>query len=310
MIYFEFIKNRAYFYVIMIVICFSGIVFPAFRGLNWGLDFVGGTEFIIRFQKDVHDDQIRKKLETPEFAFLKGLQVQRVVESVGAEGAQTGVSFIIRTSAQPEEIKGVDDKLVRVLSTINPCQRLSTNSIGPVIGKTLVKNTKKAVFWSCVVILIYMWFRFELRPGIAATLGLVQDTCGMLAILSITGYEMDLTAVAAILTVLGYSINDAIVILDRVRENLRLKRKMPYDELVNLSINQCLGRTVYTSITVVLTLLFLLLMGPMVLRSFSLVLLAGVVSGCLSTISVTCPMLVDWHLLVDKPRVKPEAQKA
>ncbi|MBI4862488.1 MAG: protein translocase subunit SecF, partial [Candidatus Riflebacteria bacterium] len=159
---------------------------------------------------------------------------------------------------------------------------------------------------------LYMAFRFEWRPGVACTISLFHDTLAIIAVCCIFHVEIDITVVAAILTVLGSSTNDSIVILDRVRENLRLKRKLPYEELVNLAINQCLVRTIYNSMTTMLPLLALLTVGPSSLWGFSLVLLVGVFEGCYSTFGVVCPICVDWHLYVDKPRQRTDvaSQKA
>lgn len=292
-IYFEFIKNRWMLYAFSIAIFIITPVLLATRGLNWGMDFRGGTEFLVDFEKTADEEMIRKVLEKPEFKDLGDTQVFRVVDGKGKP------NFSIRTKMQPDQIKGIPEKLARQLS--DPAKQgtaklLSTNSVGPVVGDSLRKNTLKAIFWSVIVILLYMSLQFEFRPGFLATVGLAHDTFAVLLLFCITQHEVDLTAVAALLTVLGYSMNDSIVILDRVRENQRLKRKMPFDELVNLSINQCLARTVYVGLTVVMTLVTLLFMGPTVLRGFSLAIIVGVCSGMTSTLSIVCPVLVDWHL--------------
>ena len=292
-IYFEFIKNRWYLYAISIFILIGTPIMLATRGLNWGMDFRGGTEFLVRFDTAVEEDFIRTSLEKPEFKELGETQVFKVTNASGEP------NYSIRTRMQPDEIKGMPEKIARLLSDAGAkrtCKLLSVNSVGPVVGDSLRKNTLKAIFWSAVVIMIYMSIQFEFRPGLLATIALVHDSLTVVLLFSLTQYEVDLTAVAALLTVLGYSMNDSIVILDRVRENVRLKRKMPFDELVNLSINQCLGRTIYVGLTVILTLLTLLFMGPAVLRSFSLAMVVGVVSGMMSTLSIVCPVLVDWTL--------------
>lgn len=292
-IYFEFIKNRASFYFVAAVVLFGTPLLLMVRPLNYGMDFRGGTEFLVRFEKPIEEDFIRQTLDDkkPDFKDLGDVQVFRVVSAAGEP------NISIRTKMQPDQMGGVADKIPRVLSKEgNACKLLSTNSVGPVVGETLKRNTLKAIFWSIVVILIYMSIQFEFRPGVLATVALLHDTFTVLALFAFTQGEVDLTVVAAILTVLGYSMNDSIVILDRIRENLRLKRKMPIDELVNLSINQCLGRTLYTGITVMLTLITLMLMGPAVLRNFALAMIVGILSGTISTVTVVCPALVDWTL--------------
>jgi preprotein translocase subunit SecF len=290
-IYFEFIKNRAAFYAVAAVVLIGIPILLLVRPLNYGMDFRGGTEFLVRFDKPIDEEHIRTTLEKPEFKDLGDVQVFKVTNAAGEP------NFSIRTKMQPDQLGGMSDKVPRVLSKDgNACKLLSTNSVGPVVGETLKRNTLKAIFWSIIVILIYMSIQFEFRPGVLATIALLHDTFTVLGLFSITQGEVDLTVVAAILTVLGYSMNDSIVILDRIRENLRLKRKTPIDELVNLSINQCLGRTLYTGITVMLTLFTLFLMGPAVLRNFALAMIVGILSGTISTVTVVCPLLVDWTL--------------
>ena len=305
-IYFEFIKNRWALYAFSIAIFVITPLMLATRGLNWGMDFRGGTEFLVEFDKPTDEEHIRKTLEKPEFKELGEAQVFKVVDGSGKS------NFSIRTKMQPDQIKGMPEKLVRNLSDATEkrtAKILSTNSVGPVVGDSLRKNTLKAIFWSVLVILLYMSIQFEFRPGFLATVGLAHDTFAVLLLFCITQLEVDLTAVAALLTVLGYSMNDSIVILDRVRENQRLKKKMPFDELVNLSINQCLARTLYVGLTVVMTLVTLLFMGPTVLRGFSLAIIVGVCSGMTSTLSIVCPVLVDWHAWERQGRPESESKK-
>jgi preprotein translocase subunit SecF len=305
-IYFEFILNRAMFYMVAAVILIGTPLLLMVRPLNYGMDFRGGTEFFVRFVKPVDEHLIRTTLETDEFKELGGVQVFKIMN------APEGHNFSIRTALQPEKVRGMDDlimKRLREKSADEKLKLLSTNSVGPVVGDTLRKNTLKAIFWSIVVILIYMSIQFEFRPGVLSTVALLHDTFTVLALFSITQYEVDLTVVASILTVLGYSMNDSIVILDRIRENMRLKRKMPFDEMVNLSINQCLGRTLYTGITVMLTLVTLWLMGPEVLKNFALAMIVGILSGTISTVTVVCPGLVDWTLWDRPTRTEGESKK-
>lgn len=297
MIYVDFIKHRFWFYMIAAAVFIGGPLLIATRGLNLGLDFVGGTEFLVRFEKPTEEDDVRRVLGAKEFHALGDLQVYRVTSS-------SGTVLNIRTKLSPEAIKQYESRVMKSLGTLGKLQHLSTNSIGPVVGDSLKKNTAKAVFWSCVVIFAYMWFRFELRPGVVTALALLHDTVAVIALFAFTQGEIDITVIAAILTVLGYSMNDSIVILDRIRENLRTHRTMPQEELVNLAANQCLGRTLFTGITVMLTLLTLLLMGPPVLHNFALAMLVGILSGTLSTVTVVCPLLVDWENYAPTRKVK------
>lgn len=297
MIYFDFIKRRFWFYALAALVFVGGPLLIAARGLNLGLDFVGGTEFLVRFDNPTDEDGVRKVLGSGEFAALGDLQVYRVHSG-------SGTLLNIRTKLSPEAIKAYEAKVMKALGTLGAMKHLSTNSIGPVVGDSLKKNTAKAIFWSCVVIFAYMWFRFEVRPGVVTALALAHDTLAVVALFAITQGEIDITVIAAILTVLGYSMNDSIVILDRIRENVRAHRTMPHEELVNLAANQCLGRTLFTGITVMLTLVTLLAMGPPVLHNFALAMLVGILSGTLSTVTVVCPLLVDWENYAPTRKVK------
>lgn len=292
---YPFIPNRMSFYLVSAVLVIGSLVLLSTKGLNWGLDFTGGTEYLIRFKGSVAIEKVREKLDGPEMSkLLKGLTVQRILQAGESPETSGSVTYLLRSNIPPHELKGVEERLIRVLSDIAPCEKLGVNSIGPVVGEVLKKNTAKAVVYSCFAILIYMWFQFELRPGVLALLALIHDTIVVFGTLSITGGEMDLTVVAALLTVLGYSLNDSIVVLDRIRENLRLKKKLPYDELVNASINEVFKRTIYTTLTTVMSVAAFVFFGPHILFHFSLVLMIGILLGALSTLTIVCPGLVDW----------------
>jgi preprotein translocase subunit SecF len=172
---------------------------------------------------------------------------------------------------------------------------LSLETVGPEVGKDLRKKAFMATVWSLVGMLIYIAVRFKIANGVAAIFTLAQDVLVTLAIYSFSGREISLQIIAALLTIVGYSINDTIVIFDRVRENQKAYRKMPLEDIMNFSINQMLGRTFITSGTVFLTVLALFLFGGPVINDFAFCMLIGTIEGVYSTIYLSCPVVMFWY---------------
>jgi preprotein translocase subunit SecF len=189
----------------------------------------------------------------------------------------------------------------------------SVEIVGAQVGKVLQHQAELATLYSLAGMLVYLWFRFELIYGVAAVVACFHDTIITVGAFSLTNQEISLTVIAAILTLIGYSMNDTIVVFDRIRENLRLSRREPLDVLVNRSINQTLSRTVLTSGLTFLTVLSLFLFGGEVLRGFSFALVVGILIGTYSSIAVAAPMLVayqDWRAQRGKAASLPAAKKA
>jgi len=177
----------------------------------------------------------------------------------------------------------------------------SADYVGPSVGKELKRRATYAVIGALLAMLVYIWFRFEkLAFGVSAILTLAHDAIIALGAVSLTGKEFDLTVLAAILTIIGYSINDTIVIFDRIRENTKLHRGMGLDKLFNDSINQTLSRTILTTALVLMVVLTLWIFGGERLNPFSFTLLVGCISGTYSTIAVSCPIVVWWRTFVEK----------
>jgi preprotein translocase subunit SecF len=167
--------------------------------------------------------------------------------------------------------------------------------VGPTVGQQLQKKAALATLYSLLGMLIYLWFRFQLIYGVAAVVACFHDTLITVGAFALTGQEISLTVIAAILTLVGYSMNDTIVVFDRIRENLRLSRRESLPDVVNRSINQTLSRTVLTSGLTFLTVLSLYIFGGQVLRGFSFALVIGILIGTYSSIAVAAPMLVAWQ---------------
>jgi preprotein translocase subunit SecF len=185
--------------------------------------------------------------------------------------------------------------------------------VGPQVGAQLRKQALFATLYSLAGMLVYLWFRFELIYGVAAVVAVFHDTLITVGAFSLFNKEISLTVIAAILTLIGYSMNDTIVVFDRIRENLRLTRREPLADVVNRSINQTLSRTVLTSGLTFLTVLSLYIFGGEVLRNFSFALVIGILIGTYSSIAVAAPMLVayqDWRAKRGKAAVLPAAKRA
>jgi preprotein translocase subunit SecF len=174
---------------------------------------------------------------------------------------------------------------------------LSRETVGPQVGKDLRRKAVQATVWSLIGMLVYIAFRFKLEYGVAAIFTLTQDVLITMSIYSFTNREINLPIIAAVLTIVGYSINDTIVIFDRVRENQKAMRRTPLEDIMNLSLNQTLGRTLITAGTVFLTVLALFLFGGEVINDFAFIMLVGTIEGTYSTISLSCPVVLFWQKL-------------
>ena len=177
----------------------------------------------------------------------------------------------------------------------DPATGVKVDVVGPTVGRQLERQAGLATLYSMLGMLIYLWFRFQLIYGVAAVVACFHDTLITVGAFALTGQEISLTVIAAILTLVGYSMNDTIVVFDRIRENLRLSRREPLPDLVNRSINQTLSRTVLTSGLTFLTVLSLYIFGGPVLKGFSFALVVGILIGTYSSIAVAAPMLVAWQ---------------
>jgi len=197
----------------------------------------------------------------------------------------------LREEEIPDEVIGaLKDKTFLGSLTV-----LSRETVGPQVGKDLRRKATQATVWALLGMLVYIAVRFKLAYGVSAILTLTHDVLVTLSVFSFTHRELNLPVIAAVLTIVGYSINDTIVIFDRVRDNLKLMRKSPFEDILNASINQTLSRTVITSGTVFLTVIALYLFGGEVINDFAFTMLIGVISGTYSTIYQSCPIVLFWR---------------
>ena len=271
------------------------------RGLNFGLDFTGGTLLERDFKKPVTAAQIRSVLTGPE---LKELDLGKsVIQPVG-----DGSEALIRTKAlSDQEIRKVDEALAKKFDKV---EERRTEMVEPVIGRELLAQAGWALLIAWLLIMIYIGFRFEFRFGIAAVAALIHDVVIALGIFALIGREVNMPFVAAILTIVGYSINDTIVVFDRIRENLQKRRREGLVELVNDSIVQTLPRTINTSVTTLFAIVAILLFGGATLKDFSLALFIGIIVGTYSSIYIASPLWLGLKSMEEKKRTRGKAAKA
>lgn len=284
---FDFIGKRKICYIISTVVIIAGLsVFVSRGDKNYGVDFSGGTLQQYMFNKAVKTDDIRTALKDIGYGSASIQQYGNPRE------------VIIRTQ---DDITTKLGKVFREKFRDNPFEILRIETVGPAVGKNLRHNAIISLILGLVGIMIYVMFRFNLKYGIAGVVALLHDVLIAVGALAITGRQFDLTIVAALLTIAGYSINDTIVIFDRIRENLRLVKKGSFEEVVNLSVNQTLGRTILTTGVTMLVVVALLIFGGAVLNDFAFCLCVGFLSGVYSTVYIASPLIISWHR---KPAIK------
>jgi len=278
----EFVNKRLIAFIIsaMLVLSSAGIFFG--KGLNLGIDFLGGILIEVRTNGPADISDLRMQLDglglgeisLQEFGSANDVLI-RIQRQDGGDSAQQ---------------KAIDVVKISLGSTVVEYRR--TEFVGPTVGAELKRAAMWAVLAAIGAILLYIWLRFEWQFGIGAVVALGHDVITTIGLFSLLALEFNLATVAAILTIAGYSINDTVVIYDRVRENLRRYKKLPLTELFNKSINQTLSRTVMTSVTTLLALFALYAFGGAVIRDFAIALIWGVLIGTYSSIALAVPILL------------------
>ncbi len=255
------------------------------KGFNYSIDFTGGTSFTLRVPAKVQVEDIRTFLEKAGYPAKEAVITQ--VQAPLAEAREYVVKLPPLEDPKRLELEGLFAKGLGA-------EVLVSETVGPAIGSELRRNALMAVLVGLGLILIYVAFRFDWTFGVASVLAVAHDVAIVAGMYSLLGLEFSIPTIAALLTVVGYSINDSIVVSDRIRENQKLLRGLPYAEVVNRSINQTLSRTVMTSLTTLLPILALLFLGGSVLRDFSLAILVGILVGTYSSIYVVSALVVFW----------------
>jgi preprotein translocase subunit SecF len=257
-----------------------------------GVDFSGGTQVQVQFKQTPDTDKIRQAVAAAGIKDATITSIQNIDEPAGNE-------VLIGLPEQHDEAS-LDLGRKQIVDALqshydNPGTVRNVTIVGPTVGRQLETKALFATLLSLLGMLVYLWFRFQLIYGVAAVVACFHDTLITVGAFALTGQEISLTVIAAILTLVGYSMNDTIVVFDRIRENLRLNRRESLPDVVNRSINQTLSRTVLTSGLTFLTVLSLYIFGGQVLRGFSFALVVGILIGTYSSIAVAAPMLVAWQ---------------
>jgi preprotein translocase subunit SecF len=286
----DFLSKRKIFYIISSLLIAAGLAVFFTHGITLGIDFAGGTEVLVRFQNDIHVDEVRAAMD-------KSGIVGAEIKTMGNEK-----DILIRTAEQAEGTL-VSDKIRESLKSNIPGNNfevLRIDKVGPKIGKELRVSAIYATLFSLIAILIYLAFRFEFVYALGAVLGLFHDvliTLGMISIFHLIfpsiNLELNQGMVAAFLTLIGFSVNDTVIVFDRIRENMKLYKNEDILTVMNRSINTTLSRTIITSGTVFLTVFILLLFGGEVNRTFAFTFTVGVITGTYSSIYVASAFVVD-----------------
>ena len=276
--------NKFYksFNILSGILIIASLVFLVFKGLNFGVDFKGGT--LIELRTDKSSANITKIRDSFNQMSLGDVSVKNF-------GNETDfvVKFEKQNSNDPQFIEDIKTKLSNSIGTVD-FRRVE--NVGPKVSAELLRSGVIAIALSLAAMLLYIWIRFEWQFSLGAILALFHDVIITLGVFSVFSLEINLSIVAAVLTIVGYSMNDTVVIFDRVRENLRKYADVKIFELTNISINETLSRTIITSVTTLLALLSIFIFGGEILKGFSLAMILGVIFGTYSSIYIANPVLV------------------
>ena len=276
--------NKFYrkFNILSLILIVISLVFLIFKGLNYGVDFKGGTLI-----------ELRTTDKTNNISLIRDSFNQMNLGDVSVKKFGNETDFIVKfekqSSNDPEFIKNIQNKLS---SSIGNVDFRRVENVGPKVSSELLKSGIIAISLSLAAMLLYIWIRFEWQFSLGAILAIFHDVIITLGIFSIFSLEINLSIVAAVLTIVGYSMNDTVVIFDRVRENLRKYSDIKIFDLTNISINETLSRTIITSATTLLALFSIYLFGGEILKGFSLAMILGVIFGTYSSIYIANPILV------------------
>ena len=291
----SFLKFYKQFYLLSFLLIVISFISFFSKGLNLGIDFKGGTVIEMQFNKKYSATNIREALIQQELGDVK-------VKEFGNN--QTFLAIFEKKSGKSDFIPNVKTQLEKSLTETINFRRVEM--VGPKISKELTKSGIYAVLIALILMLFYIWLRFEWQFSLGSILALLHDVMLTLGAFSIIGFEFNLSIIAAILTIVGYSMNDTVVIYDRIRENLKKDDKSDLLDLINISVNETLPRTLKTSITTLLALIAIYFFGGEILRGFSFALIWGVIVGTYSSIFIAAPLILifnvkrDWNEVIDK----------
>jgi len=288
---FNFIKHRKIAYAISTILLVAGMVSLFVRGLNYGIDFKGGSEVVIRLEQPVDVGAVR--------SIMRDAGVNGSVKQYGMDRA-----FLLKTDFQGDtsKLKALISNSLASRLPGNPSQILSIQAVGPSIASDMKMSALKALAAALVGILLYVSVRFEFKFATAGVAAIFHDVLTVLGLFSLLGglfdfmpLEVDQSIIAAFLTIAGYSITDTVVVYDRIRERLRGQKPSDYERIFNESMNQTLSRTIITSGTTMLSVIVLFIFAGPAIRSFAFAMFAGILVGTYSSIFVAAPIVFDWQ---------------
>jgi preprotein translocase subunit SecF len=283
-----FTRYRKIAVILSTIVNLAVLIMLFIKGPNLGVDFAGGTVVQLKFQQQVSIPDIRRALESVN---LGGSEIQ----DFGREGDN---EYLIRLEKTSVEIGALGEQIKKALSDQFGADKFEIRRIefvGPKIGEDLRRRGVLSVIVATIMMGVYIWFRFQFRFGIGAVVALVHDVLVTVGALMLANYEFDLTIIAALLTIVGFSVNDTVVICDRIRENMRKIKRETLESIVNTSINETLSRTILTTGTALMVLFALYLLGGAVIRPFAFALIVGFISGVYSTIFIASPVILFWE---------------
>src|SRR3954466_7663349 len=314
--HYDFIGVRRYAYALTAAILLPGLIFLLIRGLNYSIEFTGGTLLQIQSKKPVDVAKLRAGLDGQG---LHGAEIQQF----GAENEYVIRARVAKAGSDANDTQATADAVRHALDNVlgpGNYTVLRTEAVGPKVGGELRQKAFLAIFLSFFAVLAYLAYRFEWRFGLAAVIATAHDILATIAFIAVLRLEVSLTVVAAVLSMVGYSLNDTIIIFDRVRENLRRYKNEGFEQILNRSINETLPRSILTHGTTMASLIALTLFGGEVIRPFAVVMLFGVFTGTFSSIYIASPVLMAieqrWpgpaargHLVPKKAPAAPPSRK-
>ncbi|AFZ68783.1 protein-export membrane protein, SecD/SecF family [Deinococcus peraridilitoris DSM 19664] len=283
---FDFLKPALLITSLSLALAVAGGVVMLTKGFNLGVDFTSGTALTLRTDEGTTVEQVRSAVSAAGVTGVTGAGA--TIQST-TNPAVAGTSYTVKV---PQLNQGQIEQLRAQFTQLPGGEVQAVDTVGPSVGAELRGQTVRAVLLGLALILVYVWFRFDFAFGLGSVVAVIHDVAIVMGLYALLGLEFNITTVAAILTLIGYSINDSIIVSDRIRENLRSMRGVPYRTIVNAAINQTLSRTLMTSISTLLPLVSLLFIGGAVLRDFSLILIVGILVGTYSSIYIVSPMVV------------------
>jgi preprotein translocase subunit SecF len=302
--HYDFLGKGKIFISLSLALTVASLAFMVVHGIRYGVEFSGGTQLIVKFTASPQIDRIRSVVD----------QTSRgaVIQTYDAPAKNQVLIRLPGEHGEGTELSGPAQAVLAGLAKdygTNPVKESNSEIVGPIVGSELRRKAVQLTLFGLLFQLIYIGFRFNGAVwGAAATIAVFHDVIITLGLMVLCGYEVTLNVIAALLTLVGYSVNDTIVIFDRVRENLRQRRKDPLPKIINDSINQTLSRTLISSGTTFLTVLGLYLFGGEVLRGFAFAMVFGIIFGTYSTIYIASPIVVWWQGL--KKDRRPAAKAA